>query len=69
MAKWNIEQQNQNQNHQQLIDTLRFSDCDNGTVIIKIDDRLVFGKINNLEVRMAPQTLTELEIKAWVIKE
>lgn len=53
-------------NNQQLIDIIRYGDLDNGTVIIRVGDRTVFGRIQRLEVSMETQHFTEFEIKGVI---
>ena len=53
-------------NNQQLIDLIKYSDLENGTVVIRVGNTTVFGQIQELEVSMKIQNYTHFEIKGII---
>lgn len=51
-------------NHQQLIDLLRHSNESNGTVIVKMNDRLVWANMVSLVTETQAGQMTTLKIEA-----
>lgn len=55
--------------HQQLIDTIKYSELPNGTVVIKVGDSLIFGNIKTLNIDMEVGSLTEYTLTGYVVND